>query len=176
MSETAAAQMIERRSELLARVALTRRLNIDVHPFSDATDAEIDLICTMRPEPDDEGPSFCPFGVVVWGTAKELPTADKATRYGRTRGKTRSPKTQYLMPVIVLLFSMQKDEAYFSWLVKPDNDSYKLWDMAELDFALFDNRQFDKTVNAIKKWYRRLTAALIADPSGIAASQLVGGE
>jgi hypothetical protein len=170
MSETDAAEMIGRRSELLARVVLTRRLNIDVHPFSDTADAGIDLICTIRPDPDDEVHGFLPFGVIVWGTAKELATADKATKYARSRRKARSPKTQYYMPVIVLLFSMQKDESYFSWLVKPGQDSNKLLDLTELDFTLFDNRQFDKMVNTIKKWYRRLTTTIVADASEIAMS------
>ena len=72
--------MIEKRSELLARVALTRGLNVDVHPFADSPDTGIDLICTIRPDPDDEVHGFLPFAVIVWGTAKELATEDEATK------------------------------------------------------------------------------------------------
>jgi hypothetical protein len=176
MSETDTADMIGRRSELLARVVLTRRFDIEIRQFSDEAGAEFNLFCTLSPEPNGQGLGFYPFGVIVWGTAKELPTADKATKYGRTRGRTLSPKIQYLMPVVILLFSMQNDEAYFSWLVKPDHRSNKLFNQEELEFSPFDNRQLDKMVNAIKKWYQKLIATIVANPSEIAAFQLVGGE
>src|SRR5712692_9048160 len=166
MSEADKADMIGKRSELLARVVLTRRLNIDVHPFSDSPDAGIDLICTIRPDPDDKVQGFFPFAVIVWGTAKELTTEDEATKYARSRKKMHKHKAEFFMPVIVLLFSMQKDEGYFSWLVKPSKESNKLLHLRELDFTLFDSRQLDRMVNSIKKWYQRMTTTIVVDAIG----------
>jgi len=61
--------MVGERAELLAKVALTRRLNVTVHPFGDKADNTLDLVCTIR---DDDVKGFLPFGVLVWGTAREL--------------------------------------------------------------------------------------------------------
>jgi hypothetical protein len=154
--------IIANRSRLLAKVVLTRRLNVDVHPFSDANDNGIDLICTIRPDPEDMVQGFLPFATVVWGTAKELMTTDEATSYARFRRKSHDlDDGEFFMPVIVLLFSMQKDEAYFSWLVKPYKDSNKLMRVKDLSFTHFDRRELDKMVSNIKKWYQRLTTTLL---------------
>src|SRR4051812_34675693 len=107
--------MVEQRSELLARVFLTRRLNINVHPFGDKADEGIDFICTLN---HDRVEGFLPFGVLVWGTAKELATEADATAFGRQKKKAIKQET-FFIPVIVLLFSMHNDEGYFSWLVEP---------------------------------------------------------
>jgi len=79
MTETKNAALIAQRSALLATVVLTRRLNIDVHPFGTAGDVGIDLIATIRPDADEELQGFLPFAVVVWGTSKELHNANEAT-------------------------------------------------------------------------------------------------
>ena len=59
--------LADERALLLARVSLTRRLNVDVHPFEGRDDG-LDLICTVR---DNRARGFLQFGVMVWGTAKE---------------------------------------------------------------------------------------------------------
>jgi hypothetical protein len=176
MSEGDKVDMIQKRSELLATVVLTRRLNIDVHPFSDPVDPGINVICTIRPDPDDKVQGFFPFAVIVWGTAKELTTEHEATRYARSRKRMHTDKAEFFMPVIVLLFSMQKDEGFFSWLVKPVKDSNKLLHLGELDFTLFDSRQLDRMVDRIKKWYERMTAAIVVDAGAIDSSQCPGDE
>jgi hypothetical protein len=160
MSDTTKAAMIGRRSELLATVALTRRLNVDVHPFG-AKDEGIDLICTIRPETGEKLHGFLPFGAFVWGTAEELDTEDAATRYARLRKKEFN-KELFFMPVVVLLFSMVKDEGYVAWLVKPGKDSDKLFRCKDLAFRPFDVRRLDKVVNSIKRWYQRLETTIVS--------------
>jgi hypothetical protein len=147
-------QMIHRRSEMLARVALTRRLNVDVHPFEDPTDHALDLICTIR---DERVQGFLPFGVVVWGTATEIKNADEATAFARQHKKL-NPDATFLMPVIILLFSMQNDEAYFAWFVEPSKDRTKLLTVNKPTFKAFDSRELDRMLNRITKWYNRMTA------------------
>ncbi len=161
MSETSKTDMIGRRSEMLATVVLTRRLNVDVHSFGER-DKGIDLICTIRPDPDDKKQGFFPFGVFVRGTAKELDSEEDANKFGHSHKKIVGSET-FFMPVIVLLFSMQKDEGYFSWLVRPDKHSDKLHHCAELEFAQFDARQLDKMISEIKKWYHRLESRIISE-------------
>jgi hypothetical protein len=177
MSEIDKGQVIERRSELLATVVLTRRLNVDVHPFDAAGDIKIDLIGTIRPAPQEELKGFLPFGVVVWGTAKELTSEMEATKFGRSqKKKIPSSQTKFYMPVIVLLFSMHKDEAFFSWLVKPCKETNKLVHASELDFTLFDVRQLDKMVQSIKNWYKRLSNTIVADADEFASAHCADGD
>jgi hypothetical protein len=160
MSETAEANLIKRRSELLATVVLTRRLNIDVHPFGGNTQG-INLICTIRPERGEKVHGFFPFGVIVWGTTEELDTEEEATKYARSHKKEFDDEL-FFMPVIILLFSMIRDEGYASWLVKPGKNSDKLIRCQEMDFKKFDIRQLDKVVNSMKKWYLRLGTSMVS--------------
>ena len=57
--------LVSERAELLARVFLTRRMNVEVHDFDSKGERGIDLICTIR---DEDVNGFLPFGVIVWGT------------------------------------------------------------------------------------------------------------
>ena len=70
------------------------------------------------------------------------------------------------MPVIVLLFSMQQDKAYFAWLVKPCKDPNKLLHLKELDFTLFDRKELDSMVSSIKKWYERMSTTIVGHAIG----------
>jgi hypothetical protein len=174
MSETTTLDMIGKRSELLANVVLTRRLNIDVHTFGTDHDSP-DLICTIHADPEEKVHGFLPFGVFVWGTAKELASEQEATRFARSqRAKIR--KEAFLMPVIVLLFSMRKDEAYFAWLVEPCKDSPKLMHLTDLDFTPFDGKQLDRMISRIKKWYQRMQTTILADAGEFASSQFLDGD
>jgi hypothetical protein len=174
MSDTDTLDLIGRRSELLATVVLTRRLNVDVHSFG-AKDDSLDLICTIRPDPEEKLHGFLPFGVFVWGTAREFASEQEATRFARSqRAKIR--KEPFLIPVIVLLFSMKKDEAYFAWLVEPCKDSAKLMQLTELDFTLFDAKQLDRMISRIKKWYQRMQTTILADAGEIDALRCHDGD
>ena len=75
------------------------------------------------------------------------------------------------MPVVVLLFSMLKDEAYFAWLVKPCNDTGKLLHQKHLEFFAFDVGQLDRMTRAIKKWYGMISHEVLADAGELDSSQ-----
>jgi hypothetical protein len=178
MSQEAQASLIGHRAELLARVVLTRRLNISVHPFADGDDHGINMICTLDPSPDDKVKGFYQFAAVVWGTDKDLSTPEQATRYGRSRWRGwNRPKTTFFMPVIVLLFSMQRDDAYFAWLVEPCKDAPKLLQLQHLEFVPFDTKQLDKMIHSIRRWYERLSPqVVVADAGATDSSQCSDNE
>ncbi|MGH7168995.1 MAG: hypothetical protein ACRELG_01790 [Gemmataceae bacterium] len=169
MSETKQAVLITQRSRMLATVVLTRRLNIDVHPFGTAEDMGIDLLATIRPDEDEQLQGFLPFAVKVWGTSKELHNENEATRYARSHKKLHTGTT-FFMPVVVLLFSMLKDEAYFAWLVKPCKETGKLLHQKHLKFSVFDIGQLDKMTKAIKRWYGRVSHEVVADAGELDSS------
>jgi hypothetical protein len=164
--------VVAQRSELLARVFLTRRLNINVHPFGDNNDEGLNFICTIR---DDRVKGFLPFGVLVWGTAKELSTETEATAYGRQKKKVLRQST-FFFPVVVLLFSMQDDQGYFSWLVEPCQEGNKLFHVPELKFKTFDTKHLDRMIKRIASWYNRLSHDIVAEADEIDSGQCADEE
>ncbi len=148
-------QMVGHRSELLARVALTRRLNIDVFNMDMGGEMGIDLLCSIR---DSTVPGFLPFGVLVWGTSNPLDTSEDLAKHVRGRRKKLDKRTRYFIPVIVLLFSMHNDKGFDAWLVEPCEDSTHIADVADLDFKPFDTKQLDRVIRRITNWYKRLAA------------------
>src|SRR5215470_10069126 len=86
------ADMIGRRAELLARVVLTRRLNIDVFPLDTGGDMGLDYLCSIR---DEKIPGFLPFGVLVWGTSDELNTSEDAAKHVRAKRKKLHKRNRY---------------------------------------------------------------------------------
>jgi len=167
------ADMIGYRSELLAKVVLTRRLNIDVFPLDQGGEMGIDLLCSIR---DEKVPGFLPFGVLIWGTSDELDTPEDAREHARSKRKKLHKRIRYFMPVIVLLFSMHKDEAYFSWLVEPCEDSGQLLDVAELDFKVFDVKQLDHMTRRVRDWYKRLAATVTPTAATVGSSRCQDAE
>jgi hypothetical protein len=166
MSE--ANQMVGRRSELLARVALTRRLNIDVFDLDMGGDMGIDLLCSIG---DPTVPGFLPFGVLVWGTSDPLDTSEELAKHVRGYRKKLDKRTRYFMPVIVLLFSMHDDKELYAWLVEPCENSTHLVDVADLDFKPFDTKQLDRVIRRITNWYKCLAADIRPDLAEIDSSR-----
>jgi len=159
--------IVTQRSQLYAGVILTRRMNINVHTFGDKSDEGIDFICTIR---HDRVKGFLPFGALVWGTAKELGTEADATTFGRQKKKALK-KATFFIPVVVLLFSMHNDEAYFSWIVEPCKEGNKLFHVPELKFKAFDTKQLDRMVKRMAAWYHRLSNDILADAADFDSSQ-----
>ncbi len=148
--------MIGERAELLARVALTRRLNVDVHPFADKGETGIDLICTIR---DETLKGFLAFGVVVWGTATPLTHGGEVAPIARQKRKFH--ETTFFLPVIILVFSMHNDAAYFSWLAQPDAESGKLIVAEKPIFRPFTVKHLNSVIDSVVAWYRKVGAELI---------------
>jgi hypothetical protein len=153
-------KVIEERAELLARVALTRRDDIAAITFHAA---ELDLFATINDEP---ARGLCGFGVMVWGTEKPLLNESEATKHLRLRWRQWQKDVAYLttysFPVIVLLFSMHNDEAYYAWISKPrlDKGVPRLEMKEELEAFEFGRRSLDHVVNSVKSWYDSLSTIL----------------
>lgn len=157
MSEGNISKTVGRRSELLAQVALTASLDVDVYPFDVGGQSRMDMVCTIRPEVERDVQGFMPFGVVLWGTAKELKTAEDATKFAKSHRKIDPQKmVVYSIPVIALLFSMVNDAGYFAWVAEPEKESERLLHRKDLDFTSFDKKQLDRLILRIKKWYHRV--------------------
>ena len=166
-------QMVGHRSELLAQVALTRRLNIDVFNMDMGGEMGIDFLCSIR---DPSLPAFLPFGVLVWGTSDPLDTPEDLAKQVRGRRKKLDQRTRYFIPVIVLLFSMHNDREFYTWLVEPCEYSTQLMDVTDLDFKPFDTKQLDRVIRRITNLYKRLAADIRPETTNISSSQFRGDE
>lgn len=155
-----ASDRIGHRSELLARVVLTRRLNIDVVPFNEGGEMGLDFLCTIR---DEKVRGFLLFGVVVRGTAAELRTPEDVTKHVSSFRKKPKSRTRYFIPVIALAFSMHKDEAFFAWLVEPCEDTGQLVEVSDLEFKEFDLKELDRMTRRITNWYKRPEKAVASE-------------
>jgi hypothetical protein len=153
--------MAQERAELLARVALTRRLNVRVHPFGDKDDVGVNLICTVY---DDSVKGFLPFGVMVWGTTKPLAQGGDVSPIARQRLK--SHVTTFFLPVIILAFSMHDDAGFFSWLVEPDPEGRKLILHTRPIFRPFTTKHLDLVVKTVVEWYWRIGSELMEVEEG----------
>jgi len=160
------------RAELLAKLHLTRRLNVDVHPFDEGGKAALDFVCTIRSK-DVRG--FLPFGVIVWGTAKGLPTEDEATAFVRLRLRN-TERPMYCMPVIALAFSMDNDEGYFGWIVEPCKETGKLLTVSRVRCKQFNAKQLDRITKRITGWYRTTQNNLIVEAEESSSSDCADDE
>jgi len=150
--------LIERRAKLLANVVLTRRLNIDVFSIGTKDLSGLDLLCALH---DDRVPGFLPFGVILKATSRPLDSSgDAASLVGK---RTLFPNHTILMPVIALFFSMEKDEAYFAWIVEPSESSIRLRHVSKPEFTEFDNRQLDRMIKRIADWYRFTSDSILIE-------------
>jgi hypothetical protein len=125
-------------------------MNVTVHPFDDKGSDALDLICTIR---DDAVKGFLPFGVMVWGTDKELAHGGDVSPLARQ--KLKDVSSSYYMPVIILVFSMHDDAAFFSWLVKPDHTDGKLRQFTKPIFRPFTAKHLDFVVSSVVNWYAK---------------------
>lgn len=152
------AKMVFQRAELLARVALTKRLNVDVHEFDGGRDTGIDLICTIR---DEDIKGFLPFAVMVWGRSTEIVNEHDAATFARPKLKAIKDTTFYL-PVIGLLFSMYRDEGYYCWIAKPDRETGKLARINDADFSPLTTKTLDSVIYQVVEWYKKMRKLMVA--------------
>jgi hypothetical protein len=161
---TAATEIVGHRAELLARLHLTRRLNVDVHRFDEGGTAALDFICTVRSK---EVAGFLPFGVFVWGTDKQLADERAAGVFVKSRMK-HGLKGAYCFPVIALAFSMEHDVGHFCWIVEPCDDSGQLRNHTDLRCVEFTPKQLNRLLKRVVNWYRHLQERLIVPSDDVA--------
>ena len=151
------ALLVERRSQLLARVHLSRREDL---LFADvADDIGLDLIVRIN-----SARSFvqCIFGVIIKGTSHELSDTKAASNHIRNRvrqrDKTNDPYPMFPFPVVFFLFSMKDDRGYYAWSTEPMASSkhtpqLRYHERPECDYL--DEAAIESMVDRITGWYER---------------------
>jgi hypothetical protein len=154
------------RAGTLAREFLTRRPEVVIHPFDDTA---LDLVVRLYPSASLEIPGFSPFGVIVWGTDKSVPTESAASAFATSEWKSREGRSKsshtYFVPVIALLYPVKEDVGYYAWLSEPHspNDGPpKLVPNEHLDCTRIMRTSLDKIVQKVAAWYTRLAPVILS--------------
>ena len=106
--------MIDHRTQALTTVFLTGRNNIEVINLADL--GELDMLCRIV---SSEAEHEMLFGVIGKGTSEALVNERLADTYVNSRLRGLKTVKTYPFPVLVVIFSMQSDDGYYSWKIEP---------------------------------------------------------
>ncbi len=165
MSTRAEAEYVGRRSELLAQLVLTRRKGVSVFSLGNG-DIGIDLVAHLPPMPVKglEKPIQSSLAVVVKGTSAALDREEDANSYAKRTWKPLSANALILSPVVVLLFSMEGDRGFYSWLMEPRlyGEGVPGLDFVETpDMTKITRKTIDHVFDEVESWYTMMAGVLL---------------
>jgi hypothetical protein len=142
--------MIEHRTRALATVFLTGRNNVEVIRLPDL--GELGMLCRVV----SDGEQYeMPFGVIQKATSEPLASERLAEMHLNSRFRALKAVKKYPFPVLIVLFSMQSDDGYYSWRMEPE--------ISEGAPVLILNERFtcekatrtglDSVVERVRSWY-----------------------
>jgi hypothetical protein len=159
---------IAQRADLLAQLVLTRRKGARIVSFAQANETGIDFIAQLPPLPDEghDGkikPYLC---VHVKGTSATLEDERAAAAYSRQHWKPISGKAFFLAPVIFLLFSMEGDQGYFSWVMEPRVDREQgpslTW-VESPDMTKITKKSIEDVFDRTEQWFKAMAEIVLRD-------------
>jgi hypothetical protein len=158
-------KFIVSRAEILAREFLTRRPEVVIHPFDDN---DLHLVITLARSASLKIHGFSPFGVIVWGTDKSVPSEKAASSFATRRWKSEGERSQssgpFFFPVIALLYPVKEEVGYYAWISEPHFPSDgppKLIPNEDLDCTVIMRNSLDDIVQKVAEWYTRLARVVI---------------
>jgi hypothetical protein len=167
MSTAATEDYVAKRAKLLATLVLTRQK--DVHPldFHATEDVGIDLIVVLPSigESKYETPVRISLGVEVMGTDDSLETETAATAYANQHREDR-PAGFFLGPIVLLLFSMDGDKGYFSWIMEPKvtkAEGPTLTRVSSLDMTKITKTSTEIIFHESAAWFEAMFQILLRD-------------
>jgi len=165
MSTRAEAEYVGRRAELLAQLVLTRRKGVSVFSVGNA-DIGIDLVANLPPMRVKglEKPVQPSLAVLVKGTSVELDGEVDANTYARSTWKPLSANPLILSPVVVLLFSMERDQGFYSWLMEPRlyGEGAPGLDFVDTpDMTKITRKSIDHVFDRVESWYTMMAGILM---------------
>jgi hypothetical protein len=153
-------RFISERVRALAIVFLTRREDLIVS--EENVDGGVDLWVTLNPE-DKVG--HRKFGVELKGGWTTV-TADQANQVLAPKMQSMSRYGPFPFPVVLFFFTMEKDEAWYTWVAEPVVS-------IEADFKIVQHRKascrplnrpaIDKIVQVVDQWYDAFFAKVVRE-------------
>jgi hypothetical protein len=160
---TSVDKYVGERAELLAKLVLTRDKNLEAVPLSERADFGLDMIVRIHP-PIAHGDVLPHFGVNILGTSIHLNDEDMATKVANLQWQDRPGKSVYLFPTIVMLFSVDGDSGYYSWLLEPHVGKDRmptLTKVSPLGMTKISKKTVDDIVEEVKDWFKAMIAMFI---------------
>ncbi len=165
MSHLAESVLVGRRAELLAQLVLTRREGVSVFSIN-CHDIGIDLVALLPPKliKGLEKPIQPSLAVLVKGTSVELDREEDANSYAKRNWKPLSANPLILSPVVVLLFSVEGDHGFYSWLMEPKlyGDGAPGLDFVETpDMTKITRKTIDEVFEKVASSYMMMAGVLL---------------
>jgi hypothetical protein len=159
-------KFVENRAETLAREFLTRRPEVNIHPFDDN---DLNFVVTLSSSASLRVQGFSPFGVIVWGTDKSVSSEKAASSFATRRWKSEdgdlNSSHTYFLPVLALLYPVKEDDGYYAWISEPHcpkDSPPKLIPNEHLDCTRILRNSLDNIVQQVAEWYTRLATVLLS--------------
>ncbi len=157
----------EERALLLARLVLSRRKDVQIITFESPGDAGLDLLIRVPkpgvklsvgggPKSTTEVSVLAEMGIQVKAASEPLEDEEAATEYANRDWEDTPSKALHLFPVILMLFSVEDDRGYFSWLMEPspeDKPGALLSRVSTLDMKRITRDSIDAAINRSLAWY-----------------------
>jgi Domain of unknown function (DUF4365) len=143
-------RLISERVRALAIMYLTRRSDLVVR--EETTDVGIDLLVSVHPE-EKEG--LRQFGVELRGSWSAA-TAESANAGLYTSMQSMRRYGPFPFPVVLLLFTMQDNQGWYTWAAEPMISSQgnpKLTQHGEAHCRPLDERAVGGLVERVNRWY-----------------------
>jgi hypothetical protein len=154
---------INQRANLLARLVLTRRKGILVFPFPEDSD--------KRP-PRAEGTDFIAIfqkaNIVgahlfarVKGTNEVLKDEQAAFAYCSEDWKLMYAEPSLFAPTVFLLFSVEGDQGFFSWVLEPQVDREKGSTLTQVESPVMrkiNRKSMEELFDRVEEWYKAMAS------------------
>jgi hypothetical protein len=158
MSETMRERFIQDRVRAMATVVLTRRSDLTIVETKQSTGLDYHVIVDR-----DDKSMRLKFGLLLRGVPSPV-TTDHANRVlGPTMDFFRG-LGKFTYPVCLFLFTMQEEQAYFSWLAEPvvTPQGPKLVHRTAADCVELTTGRLDAAVEQVVAWYDAFELAVIS--------------
>jgi hypothetical protein len=169
MGTRAEADYVGRRALLLAQLVLTRRKGVWVFSYGNA-DNGTDLFAKLPSMPVKglDQPIQPSLAVLVKGTSVELDSEEDANAYAKKTWKPLSANPLMLSPLAVMIFSMEGDQGFYSWLMEPklyDEGAPGLDFVETPDMTKITRKSIDQMLDKVESWYTAMAGVLLRHPS-----------
>jgi hypothetical protein len=167
MNTTAESSFVVRRAELLAELVLTRRRDVEVVRFDEASDLGVDMLARLPPLKSTGSekavePYLC---IQVKGTTEPLESETAASAYAARHWKALSAKRGFfLAPIACFVFSMEGDRGYWGWMMEPVLKGKGAPGLAWVDepqLAQLTRKSVDVMLDATEEWFELITDLVV---------------
>jgi hypothetical protein len=147
---------IDERVRALATMYLTRRKDLSLNFDEKVKDAGIDLLVDVLPaKANGHGDGRRMFGVQLKGANSSIDIAQAHRWFNSAlKGKNHAPKLPF--PLCLILFTMEDNQGYFSWLIEPaiQKGLAKLRTVNDKpSVKILDKVALDGIVESVNGWY-----------------------